>query len=291
MAQLSQTLTIPAEVSQLAATYRVGTPLKRYRPFSMARMVFAILCLAFAVPCIIAVGIAGISSEVTVVFGGIALLLVVLGLLLLFVRTKRATSLYLCTDGVISLRKRQAEAIRWDQVPSIVRQYSAYSDLDYYTATESLAGLVLDALPGEGNRTYVPRWLDLFRADGTHLRLDLMLPLKYREFARSIEGEITQRLLPQLIAAYDAGDPVEFPIQFGQPDSITVSKQGITLRGETLPWHELKRVAVPFDKPFIEIKKEGKFLSWKTIKVMYMPNVCVFAGLIGYATGGQKVKV
>src|SRR5258708_7091199 len=89
MAQLSQTLTIPAEVSQLAATYRVGTPLKRYRPFSMARMVFAILCLAFAVPCIIAVGIAGISSEVTIVFGGIALLLVVLGLLLLFVRTKR----------------------------------------------------------------------------------------------------------------------------------------------------------------------------------------------------------
>src|SRR5260221_7251173 len=89
MAQLSQTLTIPAEVSQLAATYRVGTPLKRYRPFSMARMVFAILCLAFAVPCIIAVAIAGISSEVTIVFGGIALLLVVLGLLLLFVRTKR----------------------------------------------------------------------------------------------------------------------------------------------------------------------------------------------------------
>src|SRR5260221_210112 len=230
MAQLSQTLTIPAEVSQLAATYRVGTPLKRYRPFSMARMIFAILCLAFAVPCIIAVGSAGISSEVTVVFGGIALLLVVLGLLLLFVRTKRATSLYLYTDGVISLRKRQAEAIRWDQVVSVIRQYSAYSNWDYYKLSHSVTGLladlVLDQIPSsEGNRTYVPRWLDLFRADGTHLRLDLMLPLKYREFARSIEGEITQRLLPQLIAAYDAGNPVEFPIQFGQLDSITVVSQ------------------------------------------------------------------
>ena len=296
MAQLSQTLTIPAEVSQLAATYRVGTPLKRYRPFSMARMVFAILCLAFAVPCIIAVGIAGISSEVTVVFGGIALLLVVLGLLLLFVRTKRATSLYLCTDGVISQRKGQAEAIRWDQVVSVIRQYSAYSNWDYYKLSHSMTGLLADLVldqisPSEWNRSYSIRWLDLFRADGTHLRLDLMMPLKYREFSRSIEGEITQRLLPQLIAAYDAGNPVEFPIQFGQLESITVSTQGITIRGETLPWHELKQVAVPFNKPFIEIKKEGKFLSWKTIKVMYTPNVCVFAGLIGYATGGQKVKV
>jgi hypothetical protein len=295
MAQLSQTLTIPAEVSQLAATYRVGTPLKVYRPFSMARVVFAILCLAFAVPCIIAVGIAGISSEVTVVFGGIALLLVVLGLLLLFVRTKRATSLYLCTDGVISLQKGQAEAIRWDQVVSVIRQYSAYSNWDYYKLSHSMTGLladlVLDQTPsGEWNRSYSIRWLDLFRADGTHLRLDLMMPLKYREFSRSIEGEITQRLLPQLTAAYDAGNPVEFPIQFGQLESITVSTQGITIRGETLPWNELKQVAVPFNKPFIEIKKEGKFLSWKTIKVMYMPNVCVFAGLIGYATGGQKVK-
>jgi hypothetical protein len=295
MAQISQTLTIPAEVSQLAATYRVGTPLKRYRPFSMARMVFAILCLAFAVPCIIAVGIAGISSEVTIVFGGIALLLVVLGLLLLFVRTKRATSLYLCTDGVISLRKGQAEAIRWDQVVSVIRQYSAYSNWDYYKLSHSVTGLLADLVldqisPSEWNRSYSIRWLDLFRADGTHLRLDLMMPLKYREFSRSIEGAITQRLLPQMIAAYDAGNPVEFPIQFGQLESITVSTQGITIRGETLPWNELKQVAVPFNKPFIEIKKEGKFLSWKTIKVMYMPNVCVFAGLIGYATGGQKVK-
>ncbi len=36
MAQISQTLTISAEVSQLAATYRVGTPLKVYRPFGYA---------------------------------------------------------------------------------------------------------------------------------------------------------------------------------------------------------------------------------------------------------------
>lgn len=289
--QQGQGQTIPAEIAQLATTSRVGTPLKRYRPFSMARMVFAILFFIFAGSCLFIAAIGGISSTTAIVFGVIALLLVGLAMLLLLVRGKRATTLYLYTDGVISLRKGQAEAIRWDQVASIVRQYSAYSDWDYYRATESLAGLVLDALPGEGNRNYVPRWLDLFRADGTLLRLDLMLPLKYREFARSIEGAITQRLLPQLIAAYDAGDPVAFPIQFGQPDSITVSKQGITLRGETLPWHELKQVAVPFNKPFIQIKKEGKFLSWKTIKVMYMPNVCVFAGLIGYAAGGQKVKV
>ncbi len=289
--QQGQGQTIPAEIAQLATTSRVGTPLKRYRPFSMARMVFAILFFISAGFCLFIAAIAGISSTTAIVFGVIALLLVGLAMLLLLVRGKRATTLYLYTDGVISLRKGQAEAIRWDQVASIVRQYSAYSDWDYYRATESLADLVLDALPSEGNRNYVPRWLDLFRADGTLLRLDLMLPLKYREFARSIEGAITLRLLPQLIVAYDAGYPVALPIQFGQPDSITVSKQGITLRGETLPWHELKQVAVPFNKPFIQIKKEGKFLSWKSIKVMYMPNVCVFAGLIGYAAGGQKVKV
>lgn len=290
--QQGQGQSIPAELAQLATTSRVGTPLKRYRPFSMARMVFAILFFVCAGSCLILAFVsASISSTTAIVFGVIAFLLVGLALLVLLVRGKRATTLYLCADGVISLRKGQAEAIRWDQVASIVRQYSAYSDWDYARATESLAGLVLDALPDEGNRTYVPRWLDLFRADGTLLRLDLMLPLKYREFARSIEGAITGRLLPPLIAAYDAGDPIAFPIQFGQPDSITVSKQGITLRGETLPWPALKQVAVPFNKPFIHIKKEGKILSWKTIKVMYMPNVCVFAGLIGYAAGGQKVQV
>jgi hypothetical protein len=289
--QMQQGQTIPAEVAQLATPSRVGTPLKRYRPFSYARMVFAIVLFVFAVfPFLFAFAFARISSTTAIVLGVIALLLVGLGMLLLLARGKRATTLYLCTDGVISLGKGQAEAIRWDQVASIVRQYSAFSSWSYFESADSLVDLVSDEMLSVSNRYYSIRWLDLFRADGTFLRLDLMLPFKYREAARSIEGAITQRLLPQLIAAYDAGDPVAFPIQFGRPDSITVSTQGITLRGETLPWHELKQVAVPFNKPFIEIKKEGKLFSWKTIKVMYMPNVCVFAGLIGQAAGGQKVK-
>lgn len=226
--QQGQGQTIPAEIAQLATTSRVGTPLKRYRPFSMARMVFAVLFFVCAGICLILTFIsARISSTTAIVFGLIAFLLVGLALLLLLVRGKRATTFYLCADGVISLRKGQAEAIRWDQVASIVRQYSAYSNWDYYKATESLAGLVLDALPDEGNRTYGPRWLDLFRADGTLLRLDLMLPLKYREFARSIEGAITQRLLPQLIAAYDAGEPVPSPSNLVSQTASPSARRGL----------------------------------------------------------------
>ena len=214
--QQGQGQTMPAEIAQLATTSRVGTPLKRYRPFSYARMVFAILLFVFAVfPLIFAFVFARISSTTAIVFGVIALLLVGLGMLLLLVRGKRATTLYLCTDGVISLRKGQTEALRWDQVASIVRQYSAFSSSNYYVQPDSLLELVLDLVPNELDRNYYIRWLDLFRADGTLLRLDLMLPLKSQECARSIEGAITQRLLPPLVAAYHAGDPVAFPIHFG----------------------------------------------------------------------------
>src|SRR5215469_12114907 len=174
--QQGQGQTIPAEIAQLATTSRVGTPLKRYRPFSMARMVFAILFFVCAGICLILTFIsARISSTTAIVFGLIAFLLVGLALLLLLVRGKRATTLYLCTDGVISLRKGQAEAIRWDQVASLVRQYSAFSSSNYFEQPESLIELVLDLVPNELDRNYYIRWLDLFRVDGTLLRLDLML--------------------------------------------------------------------------------------------------------------------
>ncbi len=96
-----------------------------------------------------------------------------------------------------------------------------------------------------------------------------------------LEEEITRRLLPRAIAAYNAGDAVLF-------DDIAISKRWLRVRqgSKKLAWREFARLHV--DERTIELYKKGMTGAWTTLKVSAIPNVGVLSGLVEYVEGETK---
>ena len=91
-----------------------------------------------------------------------------------------------------------------------------------------------------------------------------------------LEEEITRRLLPRAIVAFDAGDPILFDTIAISPGSIRV-KQG----RKKLAWNELERLHL--DDQALEIYKKGQAAPWASLKVLDIPNVEIMRGLVRYA--------
>ncbi|HEV2653409.1 MAG TPA: DUF6585 family protein, partial [Ktedonobacteraceae bacterium] len=91
-----------------------------------------------------------------------------------------------------------------------------------------------------------------------------------------LEGEITRRLLPRAVAAFEAGDAVLF-------DEIALSKRWLRVRqgSKKLAWRDF--AGLRNDEQTLEIYKKGLPGAWATLKVAAIPNVAVLSGLIEYA--------
>ncbi|HYU73048.1 MAG TPA: DUF6585 family protein [Ktedonobacteraceae bacterium] len=91
-----------------------------------------------------------------------------------------------------------------------------------------------------------------------------------------LEEEITRRLLPRAIAAYDAGDTVLF-------DDVAVSKRWLRVRqgSKKLAWRDFASMHI--DERSIELYKKNMNETWATLKVAAIPNVSILKGLIDHA--------
>jgi hypothetical protein len=91
-----------------------------------------------------------------------------------------------------------------------------------------------------------------------------------------LEGEITRRLLPRAIAAFDAGDTIVF-------DNIAISVRSLRIKqgGKKLLWGEFERMHI--DEQMIEVYKKGQATVWASLHVAAIPNVEILRGLVGHA--------
>jgi hypothetical protein len=91
-----------------------------------------------------------------------------------------------------------------------------------------------------------------------------------------LEEEITRRLLPRAIVAFDAGDPILF-------DTIAISPRSIRVKPgrKKLAWSEFERMNL--DEQTLEIYKKGQDVVWASLKVVDIPNVEILRGLVRYA--------
>ncbi len=91
-----------------------------------------------------------------------------------------------------------------------------------------------------------------------------------------LEGEITHRLLPRAIAAFDAGDTIVF-------DNIAVSARSLRIKqgSKKLLWNEFERIHI--DEQIIEVYKKGQAGVWASLHVAAVPNVEILRGLVRYA--------
>jgi hypothetical protein len=91
-----------------------------------------------------------------------------------------------------------------------------------------------------------------------------------------LEEEITRRLLPRAIAAYDAGDAVLF-------DDIAVSKRWLRIRqgSKKLTWRDFAGMHI--DERSIWFYKKNMSEAWATLKVAAIPNISILNSLIEHA--------
>ncbi len=98
-----------------------------------------------------------------------------------------------------------------------------------------------------------------------------------------LEGEITRRLLPRAIAAFDAGDAIVF-------DNIAISVRSLHIKqgSKKLSWNEFERIHI--DEQVIEIYKKGQMDVWASLRVAAIPNVEILRGLVRYAQQELKYR-
>jgi hypothetical protein len=159
------------------------------------------------------------------------------------------------TDGLIYTRNGQQQVIPWDSVTNVWQQVTKHYTNGVYTGT-----------------THV---YTIERADGFKVVCNDGLE-NVESLGNSIQQEITRRLLPKAIEAYNAGAVLPF-------GKLNISKQGIGNGKEVVPWPEVK--GVKLQKGYVTVNRVGKWLSWTSTTVAQTPNFFIFLTLVDTIIG------
>jgi hypothetical protein len=162
----------------------------------------------------------------------------------------REQRVFVYQDGLV-YEARKAEAIRWSQMERI------WKDVRFDRRMRKRCSYVVR----RNDRAFFVFKSDL--RDGEKLGIRL-------------EEEITRRLLPRAIAAFEAGDAVLF-------DEVALSKRWLRVRqgSKKLAWRDV--AGLRNDDKTLEINKKGTPTAWATLNVAAIPNVGVLSGLIEHA--------
>jgi hypothetical protein len=96
------------------------------------------------------------------------------------------------------------------------------------------------------------------------------------QLGQTIQNESTKRLLPKMIAAYDAGQAVSF-------GPLTLSKERVQYLNNYVSWTELEDVQIV--KGFVIFKNYDKRFDWANVPASEIPNLFVFLSLIDHVVG------
>lgn len=170
------------------------------------------------------------------------------------------------SKGLILRRGKKASAVPWDDIKNVYQQRTS---MRFY-------GITLRTV----------RVFTMQLVDDTKISVnDIFVGID--QLGATIQGEVTKRLLPMAIRRYEAGEDVQFDVQFH--DLLVINKQGIKCGKKQLPWAEMGLFEV--SRGYFNIQKKDKWLDWQAYQVSSVANLMVVLGVLSYATGlkaGQK---
>jgi len=258
--QPAQQQSVLAEVNTLASTHQLGTLQAQYQA-KLAALNARLVVILTLLGILGGVALVGISllSHVTL-FTGIVSTESVLGLILfcagawLGYNALRYYGLrvYVFTEGLVQVKGNKTAVVRWDQVKTIWQKVRKRFLGSFYLGT---------------THKYT-----LQQANGKKIAFNDGLK-NIEVLGGTIIREVNSRLLPDLVATYDAGDPVSF-------GKLRVSIHGISIGEEILLWNQIKGVQVI--KGVLAINKDGQWLNYPTIKAPKIANFPLFLALVDY---------
>ncbi len=259
--RLLQHQQLPPEAEQLAGAYQLGTAQTAYRVRvkKAAMIVWIVLGVILGGIFILAAFSSSDNLSGMVVFLLVGLLFLGGAFYFAFLPViYRSWHVYTCTDGFVSVRGSKVEAFRWDQIEAMWHAVTRHSTYGVYTGT---------------THRYTIR-----RKDGVQVVLNDHLA-DVETLGNTISRALTDCLLPQVISAYNAGSTITF-------GPLSISLQGASNGRELLPWSQIKELRL--NRGFVTVRKEGKWLTWSSIRVANVPNIFVFMALVDYVLKGQK---
>ncbi len=235
--------------------YQLGNPKASYGP-NRENTIFLLIGISLCavgglVLPVVGFGQSYIRDRVILPAGGLLLLLI--GVRLYFVyQSQRRIGVEVYADGfVLTDRRNQRHLCRWDDV------------------TEVYEMLILrdPARPGRGaaGGKYT-----VHRAEGQPIKFGVSIQGS-RNLGLTIQAQVKERLLPQVIETYQAGGIVAFGPQ------LSLSRQGITSGQETLPWNQVAEIRL---KMGARIRQRGKKRPWKSIGHSQIANYPVLRALV-----------
>lgn len=274
-ASLAHKQSLSPVVTELVTAYQLGTVTKVYSSFKSKMQTGIALNIIGAIVIvgsivivgalyILAIDVLWMVFPFILAFGGLCCLIVGISIIVKARRHHTGIDFYVCAEGLVRIDEEQAAVVRWDEVIEVRKVFDQQSS--------DKAGVI-----------YYLREYCLRRREKQDfiLKTDIWLPID--GLCRSIEEYITPLLQSEVMAAYEAGLPVNF-------GSVEVGERGITLHNgwRTLPWEALKRVDVEqgiINIHKIEVNNQGK--RWDTIYLSGMPNPAVFVGLLKNIFGNK----
>jgi hypothetical protein len=250
---------ISPEAEQLAGVYQLGAPQSEYR-VRIKKAIIILVILAFALGALfIGTAFAGGDSSELVIFILVALLFIGGGLYMALTPViYRSWRVYVCADGFVFKRGNKIDAFRWDQIESMWQAVTRRYSYGVYTGS---------------THKYTIR-----RKDGVQVVLNDRFA-DVEQLGTTISQAITNLLLPQVVAAYNAGQTIAF-------GPFSISLQGVSNGQESLPWSQIKEMGVK--QGIVTVRKEGKWLNWSTIRASQVPNIFVFMALVNYVLKNRQ---
>lgn len=254
----AQNLPSSEKAEQLAATYQLGT-LQEVYMVKMTRMTL----IAGICGLVLALGFGFFAYEMytspsnandvsnsyfMIVIGALGLL----GALYCFFYPflYRSWRVYVFSEGFAFTRGTKLDALRWEQIDSMLTSIVKKYMNGIYTGTQ---------------HKYTIR-----SSDGKQLVLNDRIT-NVEQLGDSISSMVTRVKLPEVVAAYKAGETITF-------GPLNVNQQGVSNGKELIAWEQIKEFRI--NNGIVTVKKEGKWLNWSSVRVANIPNLFIFLALV-----------
>ncbi|MBO0781913.1 MAG: hypothetical protein J2P37_24095 [Ktedonobacteraceae bacterium] len=258
---------LPPEAHQMAMTYQLGTPLAEYRGGFTGRSIGGIILgiIFTGLFGAIAIGIMNDSSSSSS-DGGPIIIMVVLALVgLCFLLWSiiapiiySSWRVYVCSDGFVFAKGSEVQPTRWEHVQAVWQSVTRHYRNGIYTGT---------------THKYTVE-----RSDGYKVVFDDRFK-KVSDLGDTLSNKATAIMLPRVLAAYNAGNVVNF-------GPLSVQLQGVSNGRELLPWSQISDFSV--NQGIVSVRKEGKWLNWSSVEVAKIPNFFVFMALVRAILDGAR---
>jgi len=188
-------------------------------------------------------------------FGAVLILLILIVVLIITVIRFFAgfnLKVYTFAEGLLRVKGSQIDVIRWDQTEAVWQKIIRYRRyfITIYTSYK-----------------YTVR-----RRDSAEFKFTGSLK-NIKQLGENIQQEIARRHMPQAIAAYNNGAPLNF-------GPYVLNTQGISYGNALIPWYQIHQVTLK--RGWVAVQDGSTFGKFRT-NVQRIPNLIVFLRMVDYA--------